>query len=386
MTLRIALRITNPDGWTGGVNYILNMCRVLRAHAPEVEPVVFAPPGSSAELRQAIRVASGAAPMALPDRSRRDDLLAVGGLPELASQRAFSQAAIDVVFEATGYYGPCPGFPVVSWLPDFQNRRLPHLFSPTQRLVRDLRYRLVLAGRPHVMLSSQDALADMVAFYGQRAQPVAVIPFALRPPSLPSFAAGEAVRRRLGLPERFFFLPNQFWIHKNHAVVVEALGRLAPGLRPVIVASGLPHDPRAPRLAEQLKDRIQTLGVADSFRMVGLLKFPDILALNARADALVNPSLFEGWSTTVEEAKALGTPLVLSDIPVHHEQVGAEAWFFDPHDPDACAQALMTAAAGPARTNDPVPGLLERGEAAQKRFAGQLSRIFHQAAGHVPAA
>jgi glycosyltransferase involved in cell wall biosynthesis len=386
MSLRVAFRITNPEEWTGGVNYILNLCRVLRAHATQIEPVVFAPTRISSDLRQAIRSACGATPTALRDRTRKDDLLAMGGMPEAASQRAFAKAGIDVVFESTGYYGPRPELPVVSWLPDFQNRRLPQLFSPSQRLVRDLRYRLILASRPCVMLSSQDAHADMIAFYGPRARPVAVIPFALRPPSLPTFAAGETVRRRLGLPERFLFLPNQFWIHKNHAVVVEALGRLAPEVRPVIAASGLPHDPRAPHLVEQLRKRIETLGVGDCFRMVGLLRFPEVLALNARADALVNPSFFEGWSTTVEEAKALGTPLVLSALPVHREQVGSEALFFDPHDPEACARALAATVSGPARTADPVPGLVERGTAAQKRFADQLSRLFHQAAGQDPAA
>lgn len=33
----------------------------------------------------------------------------------------------------------------------------------------------------------------------------------------------------------------------------------------------------------------------------------------------VNPSFYEGWSTTVEEAKSIGVPLLLSDIPVHRE-------------------------------------------------------------------
>jgi glycosyltransferase involved in cell wall biosynthesis len=36
--------------------------------------------------------------------------------------------------------------------------------------------------------------------------------------------------------------------------------------------------------------------------------------------ALINPSLFEGWSTTVEEAKSTGTPMILSDLGVHREQ------------------------------------------------------------------
>ena len=36
--------------------------------------------------------------------------------------------------------------------------------------------------------------------------------------------------------------------------------------------------------------------------------------------AVLQPSLFEGWSTTVEEAKSIGKTILLSDIPVHREQ------------------------------------------------------------------
>ena len=46
--------------------------------------------------------------------------------------------------------------------------------------------------------------------------------------------------------------------------------------------------------------------------------------------ALINPSLSEGWSTTVEEGKSLGVPMLLSDLRVHREQAGDRAYYFDP--------------------------------------------------------
>jgi glycosyltransferase involved in cell wall biosynthesis len=60
----------------------------------------------------------------------------------------------------------------------------------------------------------------------------------------------------------------------------------------------------------------------------------------AASTALLNPSLFEGWSTTVEEARALGVPAILSDLPVHREQMGDAATYFDPHDAESLASAL----------------------------------------------
>jgi len=52
--------------------------------------------------------------------------------------------------------------------------------------------------------------------------------------------------------------------------------------------------------------------------------------------------LFEGWSTVVEDAKAVAAPMLLSDLPVHREQTAGmrRAWTFQPRDPDALASRL----------------------------------------------
>ena len=64
-----------------------------------------------------------------------------------------------------------------------------------------------------------------------------------------------------------------------------------------------------------------------------------ISILMMECSALINPSTFEGWSTTVEEAKAIGVPMVLSRIRVHEEQTN-NAIFFDPQSSDQLAYIL----------------------------------------------
>ena len=56
--------------------------------------------------------------------------------------------------------------------------------------------------------------------------------------------------------------------------------------------------------------------------------------------ALINPSYFEGWSTSVEEAKSLGKRVILSDIPVHREQNPLMGIYFPPDCPEALWSAL----------------------------------------------
>lgn len=372
MTVRVAFRITDPKGWTGGVNYILNICRVLRAHAPDIEPVLFAPPDLEPDLLATVNDAAGAPPFHLRDRAQRDDLAAIFGIDEADSTAAFQKAGVDLVFESKGYHGRRPKLPMLAWLPDFQHRHLPQFFSRRQWLAREWRFRTLIANRGHILVSSQDAHNDMMRFYGGGRAKAHVAPFAISMNNPARFEDGERVRLELGLPERFIFLPNQFWIHKNHRLVVEALGALRPSERPCIVASGLPNDPRAPDVTRDLLTRLASHQAEDSFRMVGHLPYAHILALNARADALINPSLFEGWSTTVEEAKALGTPMLLSNLPVHREQVGGDTIFFDPHDPADCAAALRASMARPPRQAEEAEAVVRRNLADQRRFAGKL--------------
>jgi glycosyltransferase involved in cell wall biosynthesis len=66
----------------------------------------------------------------------------------------------------------------------------------------------------------------------------------------------------------------------------------------------------------------------------------DMMSLMRHAVAVINPSKFEGWSTTVEEAKSMGKAVVLSDIAVHKEQAPHRAAFFPADDAEMLARKL----------------------------------------------
>jgi glycosyltransferase involved in cell wall biosynthesis len=143
------------------------------------------------------------------------------------------------------------------------------------------------------------------------------------------------------LPEQFFYLPNQFWKHKNHRVVIEALHLLKQqGQEIVVAATGKQDDYRHRDHYEMLRSLVESYGLQDNFRLLGMVPRQHVFALMRTCAALVNPSLFEGWSSTVEEAKSLGVPMLLSNLGVHLEQAEGTAHFFDPHVPEQLA-ALM---------------------------------------------
>jgi glycosyltransferase involved in cell wall biosynthesis len=60
----------------------------------------------------------------------------------------------------------------------------------------------------------------------------------------------------------------------------------------------------------------------------------DQIQLMRRSLGVIQPSLFEGWNTVVEEARCLAKPIILSDIAVHREQNPPQSIFFPPNSPE----------------------------------------------------
>ena len=124
-----------------------------------------------------------------------------------AAAAAFGKQSIDVVVETAEFFGWRLPYPAVAWIPDFQHRRLPQLFSPMARWRRDIGFRVQIASGRTIMLSSECALRDCEAFYPAVAGRACVVRFASLPSmELLSANAGDIIEQ-YKLPERFFFFP-----------------------------------------------------------------------------------------------------------------------------------------------------------------------------------
>ena len=218
------------------------------------------------------------------------------------------------------------------------------MFSPTKKIKRDLGYWALSHCVSRVMLSSQNALKDCEHFYPATRGKTSVLPFCVQTPELCNAVDPEVVQKTYALPARYFYLPNQFWRHKNHLTLLAALKLLHDaGDNIVVVASGNPADVRNPEYPATVLKTVTQLGLENHFRFLGMIPYGHIMPLMRGSLAVINPSLFEGWSTTVEEAKALGVPLLLSDIGVHREQAPGNTSFYEPLSPQAIASCLSTA-------------------------------------------
>ncbi|HPF97440.1 MAG: glycosyltransferase family 4 protein [Ignavibacteriae bacterium] len=238
--------------------------------------------------------------------------------------------------------GLSKGLKKVNWIPDFQEDYLPHLFSETEVEKRKKRQKEVYAKGDIVVLSSEDAKSDFLRLYPDADAETFVLPFAVTHPDF-SHESIEVLREDYNLPVVYFFAPNQFWAHKNHILVLKAVKYLKDkGLEIVVAMSGNENDYRNKDNFSQLKDYILTHKLESNIKLLGFLPRTKQLCIFKNAKAIIQPSLFEGWSTVVEDSKALGKYMIASSINVHKEQIKENVSFFDPQNELELAGCIET--------------------------------------------
>jgi glycosyltransferase involved in cell wall biosynthesis len=271
-------------------------------------------------------------------------------------------------------------------IPDFQHVGLPNYFTADERAFRDESCRRQGELTDLAVLHSAAVAADFRRFLPACSEKPRVFHF----PSLLCFspldqkpdAAGLAAR--YGLDEGFFLVMNQFWVHKNHRVIIEALGQLKKtGTVPQVVMIGQPTDTRDPsgRHLSALLGRMAELGLDGRIKLLGFVDAKTRDDLIRCCCAILQPSLFEGWNTAIEDAKAVGRPVIASDLAVHREQIPGAFALLPPDDVAAWAAALARARSvlppGPDRARE--TAAIGRAREAAKRDGTDLIAVCREA-------
>ena len=76
-----------------------------------------------------------------------------------------------------------------------------------------------------------------------------------------------------------------------------------------------------------LKKFIDKNNIKNYVKILGNITYNDVVNLIIHSKGLINPSNYEGWSTSVEEAKLYDVPIILSDIDTHKEQIKNQNYF-----------------------------------------------------------
>lgn len=349
--LRIGFFLSLDKRWMGGVNYYRNFLTAIHENLEEdIHPVVFL-------ISVNNNLTDGFPPVEFIKDSCFERFRVRWFIRKINErvinknyilERLLLKNDIDLLSHSS-YHGelhPCPTvatarLPVLGWIPDFQHLHLPDFFSQKEIRLRNRGFKEVCEKSSTIIVSSKSAQKDLAIFAPEYYHKSRVLQFVVKPLDILYLVGLSELQKQYQFKGPYFHLPNQFWVHKNHFIVINALKILKSMNRKItIIVTGNKKDNRNEGYYDQLLKDVKESGLSESFRILGLVPYQHMVSLMYHSIAVINPSFFEGWSTTVEEAKSYGKRIILSNINVHREQNPESAVYFDPNNAEELAALL----------------------------------------------
>jgi glycosyltransferase involved in cell wall biosynthesis len=332
---------------SGVVNYIFNIVSALKTLAPDEQPQLSIFYSRNAPIDYIKSIGYPDVNFVLIESAPHNWLLRKLNslIYKLTGQNLYKQFKYSSVDYLYPYFGERDLSFIknrIYWLVDFNNRAFPKHYADDGKSQTEYQ-RNVVNSKSNVVLSSKALLDEMKLYYpDSKCEPI-ILSFASSMPTVMNEQILNA-QTKFGLQKPYFMCPNQFWEHKNLIVIIKALDilRQSGAMQFLVVFTGSLDVSRGlGPYAEKLKTAIEEYKIDDWVRFLGVVDRDDQLALMKGSISLIQPSLYEGWSTLVEEAKGLNKHIILSDIPVHKEQIKQNVTFFNPHRADELANILQ---------------------------------------------
>ncbi|MCU1439756.1 MAG: glycosyltransferase family 1 protein [Rhodoglobus sp.] len=182
-------------------------------------------------------------------------------------------------------------------------------------------FQRALLNRADAHLVDSQTTRELMQRHRLTRNPMHVVLLGTEQPALPP--------RRTAPERRDLVYMGSFMRYKNVDLLVRAMTSL-PGYRLRLMS----------RVAPEEKTRLIALAPEGSLEFLDGATDEQYEAALTSATALVSASRDEGFGLPVVEAQALGTPVLLSDIPIFREIGGEPAGYFDPSSVDSFVSAV----------------------------------------------
>lgn len=348
---KVALMAVGDEGWMGGIQYTINMINALNELGKDknLEVHVF---------KKAIQKLHGLEkftninlkvqdldivlpPFSFPNRVH-------WFLQRKLQHRKYPRLENYLIDNGFDYVYPallsnCNGkLNAGAWIADFQYHYFPDGAHPDVTIAAERTIGTISKEANKVIFSSHFCEQDGHKFFPVSKGKSFVMPFSVYIDEAQLNAPDPGcVLGKYQLPNDFLVISNLFAPTKNHGTLFDALGILRKAGKKIdLVCTGNIVDSRNLGYANDILQMLNRNGIRDQVHLLGLVPREDQIFLYRMARGLVQPSLSEGWSTFVEEAKLMGKRLLLSDIEVHLEQNPGNPYFFKATDPADLARKI----------------------------------------------
>lgn len=199
-----------------------------------------------------------------------------------------------------------------------------------------------------IITVSKTSQHDIAQACGISPEKIKVIPIAPAPSFYQTSSQSNKILVRYNIPstQPYLLYSGGYDVRKNVATLVKVFAeKIAPyyAINLVMVGGKALHQ----SLYDSFDKVVMFQKSLDQSKAKGRIITPgfipeeDLPALYQHAYLFVNLSHKEGFNLTLLEAAVSGTPLLISDIPIHHEVIGTYAAYCSPRDEDNIAQALI---------------------------------------------
>ena len=348
---KIALLASGDSAWIGGIQYTINIVNALNSVSRNGFLETHILKNTRQELGdisvfdnliiKVIDVNDLLPPFDLPNRIFWFIQRIVFGRINPRLENFLKKQKYDYVYPAIA--SNCRGrLNVGSWIADFQYHNFPDGHNAETRREAESTISFIANNMSKVVFSSKSVEEEALRLFPVIKGKSTILPFCVYIPSLiMDEKVLNSVTAKYGIVGPFIIVSNIFAAVKNHVTLFKALGLLRKqGIILNIVCTGNLVNYAQMEFTNQILQVITETGIRGQLYLLGLIPREDQIALYRKSFAIVQPSLHEGWSTCVEEAKALGKTIIISDIAVHREQNPRNAYYFSPLDISDLAEKL----------------------------------------------
>jgi len=158
-------------------------------------------------------------------------------------------------------------------------------------------------------------------------EPEKVFPIKLIPPKyIYETKIPDDFDEKIHLPQKYLFYPAQFWEHKNHMGLIEAVfdvKQICSDVQLVLVGS-------VKNGYKKVLKGVRDLSLEKNVTFLGYVEEAYLPEIYRRAKAMIYPTFHGPSGIPPLEAMATGCPVAVSNIYALPEQCGDAALYFDP--------------------------------------------------------
>jgi glycosyltransferase involved in cell wall biosynthesis len=204
-------------------------------------------------------------------------------------------------------------------------KRFPESASRWEYLNRERSCRNISRWSKGVLVDSETGKLQMAESYNMELDRIHVLPY-IAPKYMRQDNTPADFDSRYQLPAKFIFYPAQFWEHKNHKGLINAVRSLKGSLPDLkLVLSGAKQN-----AYNSVVKAVQELNLTGDVIFLGYVPDKDMPELYRRSRALVMPTYYGPTNIPPLEAFVAGCPVAVSGIYGMPEQVGDAALLFNP--------------------------------------------------------